>query len=136
MDDVGSIYTSSHSRSKCLPTTRHVPEYSWHFGSRGRPYTIYSPAYRTFSPVDIHARRSLSLLLRDFVYTREIRLRHGQVFAVASWRVCEPRAARRGTGATQQVRFAQDNDRPRPISRWNFSEVRNCRGDRLPGEPR
>lgn len=50
MDDAGSILlllTRGPSTSSYY--TDYVPEYSWHFGSRGRPYTIYGPAYRTFS---------------------------------------------------------------------------------------
>ena len=94
MDDAKSILLLlTRGPSAYLP--RHVLEYSWHFGSRGRPYTIYSPAYRTFSAAGTHARRSLSPLLREFVYTRETpraRIR-GSVVAIRA--TCEPRGPAR-----------------------------------------
>lgn len=98
--------------SACLP--RHVPEYSWHFGSRGRPYAIYSPAYRTFSAADTHdAPLSLSL----------------------SRRYCAISSAG-ATGKNSRGRFTERREKPRvrfscgrrpSPSQRNFSEVRNCR---------
>lgn len=142
MDDAGSILLLlTRGPSAYLP--RHVPEYSWHFGSRGRPYTIYSSAYRTFSAASTHAPFSLAVITRIRLHARNATRKNSR------WMTLWPRGRLAShenpqdgeTGAeavVQKVRFSritiavarvamkflQGKKLSATVSRW------------LPGEPR
>lgn len=135
MDDFGSILLLlRHHRHLfppplLLPSTlrgssirlmlNHVLGYSWHFGSRGRPCTIYGSAYRTFSAAYAHTS-PLFLSRSPSSYRVITRIRLRGTSSENSRQERERGIARRGvSGAKVAARtstiFADNNRRRRAM---------------------
>lgn len=146
MDDVGSIllllrhhrhlfpplFLPSTLRGSSILMLNHVLGYSWHFGSRGRPCTIYGSAYRTFSATYAHTcplpssfPPRLIALLREFVYAgHRARIRDERERGIA-----RPKEFREPKSRRVQVRFSRITI---VVGRWNSSRDKKLSARRSP----